>query len=506
MTYRGQRIVGRAATDWPPVLVELLPNGAGFLAPDGRPPMPGTIAAPHILRSRHALVASIVATLLSSPAAWASDDGGPEPVLTGQRAYGDWHDDAPGRRRQLGPQDMPRPFASPSASNTPSVVDPPGNLVPKVPAGYSVTRFATLDYPRLVRVAPNGDIFIAETSVGTIRVLRAPDGALHPDHDEVFASGLEGPFGIAFYPLGADPRWVYVATVNTVVRFPYRSGDLKPSGAPQTIVAKLAASTGYHTTRDIRFSPDGRRMFVSVGSGSNAAGEMERKAPQEIRQWEAQTGPGAAWGHEAGRADVLAFDPEGGHRQVFATGLRNCVGLAIHPVTGDLWCSTNERDGMGDNLVPDYVTRVRAGGFYGWPWYYVGSNQDPRHAGERPDLLGRVAVPDVLIQPHSAPLAMTFYGAPPGAVAAFPAEYDGDAFVALHGSWNRARRTGYKVIRVPLHAGVPAGVYEDFMTGLVVDDDDVWARPVGVAVAHDGALLVTEDGNGLMWRIAYHQR
>ena len=202
---------------------------------------------------------------------------------------------------------------------------------------------------------------------------------------------------------------------------------------------------------------------------------------------------------------MLAFDPDGGNRQVFATGLRNCVGLAVHPRTGDLWCATNERDGMGDNLVPDYVTRVRAGGFYGWPWYYIGPHEDPRHAGERPDLLGRVTVPDVLIQPHSAPLAMTFYQAPRGGVAAFPADHDGDAFVALHGSWNRSRRTGYKVVRVPLHDGVPRGVYEDFMTGLVVDDDDVWARPVGVAVAHDGALLVTEDGNGLMWRIAYHR-
>ncbi len=453
---------------------------------------------------RRVVTLSLLAALLGAPASLARDDT-PDQVLTGQQAYGDWHGDAPGRRRRLVPQDMPSPFASPSASNTPAVVEPPGNLVPRVPAGYSVQRFATLDYPRLVRVAPNGDIFVAETAVGKIRVLRAADGAAHPDGDALFASGLDGPFGIAFYPSGPDPRWVYVATLNSVIRYPYRPGDLKPSGAPQTIVAELAASTGYHTTRDIRFSPDDRRMFVSVGSGSNVAGEIGAKKPEEIRQWEARTGLGAAWGHEAGRADVLSFDPDGGNRQVFATGLRNCVGLAVHPRTGDLWCATNERDGMGDNLVPDYVTRVRAGGFYGWPWYYIGSHEDPRHAGERPDLLGRVTVPDVLIQPHSAPLSMTFYQAPRGAVAAFPADHDGDAFVALHGSWNRAQRTGYKVVRVPLHDGVPTGVYEDFMTGLVVDDDDVWARPVGVAVAHDGALLVTEDGNGLMWRIAYHR-
>ncbi len=451
------------------------------------------------------VLAAVVATLLGTSASAAGDTPQPGQVLTGQHAYGDWHDDAPGRRRLLTPQDMPQPFASPSASNTPSVVEPSRNLVPQVPAGYSVVRFATLDYPRLLRVAPNGDIFVAETAVGKIRVLRAADGATRPEHDELFTSGLDGPFGIAFYPPGPDPHWLYVATVNSVIRFPYRAGDLKPGGAPQTIVAELAGSTGDHTTRDIQFSPDGRRMFVSVGSGSNDAEEMRRRTPEDIKRWEAQTGPGAAWGYETDRADVLAFDPDGTNRTVFATGLRNCVGLAIHPRTGDLWCSTNERDGMGDNLVPDYVTRVQAGGFYGWPWYYIGSHEDPRHAGERPDLRGHVAVPDVLLQPHSAPLAMTFYAAPAGAAAAFPAEIDGDAFVALHGSWNRARRTGYKIIRVLQHAGVPTGVYEDFMTGLVVDDDDVWARPVGVAVAHDGALLVTEDGNGLMWRIACHQ-
>lgn len=454
----------------------------------------------------HVFACAFLAVLLGASESRAGDAAGSEPVLTGQHAYGDWRQDAPGRLRRLTSEDMPRPFASASASNTPAVLAPAGSLVPKVPPGYSVERFATLENPRLVRVAPNGDIFIAETASGKIRVLRASDGATRPDRDELFASDLDGPFGIAFYPPGTDPRWVYVATANAVVRFPYRSGSLKPDGAAQTVVAKLAASVGYHTTRDVQFSADGQRMFVSVGSGSNVAEGMRRRSPEEIRSWEAQAAPGATWGYEAGRADVLMFDPDGANRRVFATGLRNCVGLAVHPDTGDLWCSTNERDGMGDNLVPDYVTRVRPGGFYGWPWYYIGANQDPRHAGERLDLSGRVTVPDVLIQPHSAPLAMTFYKPLAGAAAAFPADADGDAFVALHGSWNRARRTGYKVIRVRLQGGIPTGAYQDFMTGLVVDDDDVWARPVGVAVAHDGALLVTEDGNGLMWRIAYRPR
>ena len=428
----------------------------------------------------------------------------PGQALTGQVAYGDWRHDAPGTRRRLAPADMPAPFASRSASNTPSVVDPPANALPKVPAGYSVTSFVTgLENPRMLRVAPNGDIFVAETTPGRIRILRAADGATHPGRNEVFAHGLDAPFGIAFYPQGPDPKWVYVATINSVVRFAYTSGDLKAAGPPQTVVDRISSTVGYHTTRDVQFSRDGRQMLVSVGSGSNDAQGMEAHDPAWIRQREGKTLPGAAWGGETDRADVLAFDPDGQNRHVFATGIRNCVGLAVHPRTGDLWCATNERDGLGDNLVPDYVTRVHAGAFYGWPWFYIGAHQDPRHAGERADLAPRVRIPDVLIQPHSAPLGLTFYRQVPGGMATFPSDADGDAFVALHGSWNRSKRTGYKIIRLRLHDGVPDGAYEDFMTGFVVDDDSVWARPVGVAVAHDGALLVTEDGNGTIWRVAY---
>jgi hypothetical protein len=183
---------------------------------------------------------------------------------------------------------------------------------------------------------------------------------------------------------------------------------------------------------------------------------------------------------------------------MFATGIRNCVGLAVHPTTGDLYCSTNERDGLGDNLVPDYVTRVREGAFYGWPWFYIGSNEDPRHVGERADLKGKATIPDVLLQAHSASLGLTFYTG-----HQFPAEYSGDGFAVEHGSWNRSKRTGYKVIRIRLKDGVPTGEYEDFITGFVVNDNDVWGRPVGVAVAHDGALLVSEDGNGTIWRVTH---
>jgi len=195
---------------------------------------------------------------------------------------------------------------------------------------------------------------------------------------------------------------------------------------------------------------------------------------------------------------VLVFDPEGRNRRVFASGLRNCVGLAVHPLTDDLWCSTNERDDLGDDLVPDFLTRVRDGAFYGWPWYYLGANEDPRRRGERPDLKDKITVPDVLIQAHSASMGMIIYNGDQ-----FPAEYRGDAFAALHGSWNRSTRTGYKLIRARLKDGVPSGEYEDFMTGFVVNDSSVWARPVGVAVAHDGALLVSEDGNGTIWRVSY---
>jgi glucose/arabinose dehydrogenase len=268
-------------------------------------------------------------------------------------------------------------------------------------------------------------------------------------------------------------------------------------------VPKLTDSGGGHSTRDVAFSLDGKRMFISVGSGSNVAEGMSTKNPDDIRAWEAEHGRGAAWDVETNRADILVTDPEG-HEPLhaFATGIRNGVGIAVNPETGDLWSSTNERDGLGDDLVPDYITRVKKGGYYGWPWYYMGNFEDPRHKGERPDLTGQAIVPDVLLQSHSASLEMCFYPAT-GGVAAFPPEYSGDAFAAFHGSWNRNTRTGYKVVRVRLDHGVPTGEYDDFLTGFVVDNRSVWGRPVGVAVAHDGALLVTEDGNGTMWRISY---
>jgi glucose/arabinose dehydrogenase len=265
-------------------------------------------------------------------------------------------------------------------------------------------------------------------------------------------------------------------------------------------------SGGGHSTRDIAFSPNGKAMYVSVGSGSNVAEHMPKKTVADAQAFEAQHGLGAAWGSETDRADVLVFSPEGGPPHTYATGIRNCVGLALNPSSHDLWCATNERDGLGDNLVPDYVTRVKAGGWYGWPWYYMGGVEDPRLKGQRPDLAGKVTDPDVPVQPHSAALELTFYPQGAAGSAAFPAAYDGDAFVALHGSWNRQLRTGYKVVRVKLKGGAPTGDYEDFLTGFVLDKDQVWGRPVGVTVAHDGALLVSEDANGIIWRVSYSGR
>jgi glucose/arabinose dehydrogenase len=325
-------------------------------------------------------------------------------------------------------------------------------------------------------VAPNGEIFVAESVASRIRVLRAADGAEQAQQAEIFAAGLDRPYGIAFWPPGANPRYVYVANTASVVRFPYRPGELQPAGPAETVVAGLPA--GGHWTRDLAFSADGMRMFVSVGSRSNVA-------------WD---------NAEQRRADVLVFTPEGKDERVFATGLRNCSGMAIAPGTSDLWCAVNERDELGDDLPPDYVTRLREGAFYGWPFFYIGGHQDPRHAGEHPELRDRVSIPDVLLQPHSAPLGITFYDR-----AQFPAEYRGDAFVALHGSWNRAKRTGYKIVRVRLQNGQPTGGYEDFLTGFVVNDNQVWGRPVGVAVAHDGALIVTEDAGGTVWRVSYRR-
>jgi glucose/arabinose dehydrogenase len=417
---------------------------------------------------------------------------------------GDWENDAPGVIHQTVVADLPPPFATKSAGNSPHTVDRPAGAMLSVPKGFRIEQLASgLEGPRLMRTAPNGDLFIACTNRGDIRVIRlsaAGDGIVE---SSVFARGLKGPFGLAFYPLTGEPQWLYVGEQNAVVRFAYHGGDLKAAGPAETIVGRLAESTGGHSTRDLAFSPDGKRLFISVGSGSNVAEGMRTKSPDEVAAWESAHAFGAAWGYEANRANILVTTPDGSAGlKILATGIRNAVGIAIQPSTGVLWCSTNERDGLGDDLVPDYVTRVREGGYYGWPWYYMGNHEDPRHAGERPDLAGKAITPDVPEQSHSASLQMTFYPTDLSGPGAFPDEYRGDAFVALHGSWNRSGRTGSKVVRILLRDGVPTGKYQDFVTGFVIDDGHVWGRPVGVTVAHDGSLLFTEDANSTLWRVS----
>ena len=425
----------------------------------------------------------VLAFWLSIGTALAADG-----VLVGQAAFGDWRSDAPGVRRLITPADLPSPFTTASVGNPPRRAPRTPAVVPKAPPGFVVDLFAAgLSTPRVVRTAPNGDLFVAESGAGRIRVFR-PEGGKAPPQSAVFAEGLVRPFGIAFYPSGADPHWVYVATPGEVVRFAYRSGDMKADGPAETIVRDLP-SGGVHWTRDIAFSPDNTTMFVSVGSATNDDGAAAEGAAEPL---------GASGGVERDRADVLAFDPDGKNTRIVATGIRNCSGLAIEPQSGGLWCAVNERDGLGDNLPPDYATRVIEGAFYGWPWYYIGDHPDPRHAGQRPDLAGHVTVPDVLFQPHSAPLGITFYEG-----NQFPAEYKGTAFVAFHGSWNRQKRTGYKVVRLLMKDGKPTGVYEDFLTGFVADDESVWGRPVDVAVTNDGALIVTDDEGGAIWRVSY---
>ena len=412
-----------------------------------------------------------------------------------------WTMDKPGDLHHIKAADLAAPFASESAGNGPKLAPRPDGAMPAVPKGFKVGIYAdNLGKPRLPLRAPNGDIFLSDAAKGQITLLRSRGGD-KADTTTVFATGLARPYGMALWPAGANPKYLYVANVDAVVRFPYSVGDLKAKGEPEVIVDHISETSGNHVTRTLAFSKDGKTMLLSVGSATNIGAKIGATPPQPLAQWEAKYGVGAAWGEELERASVLAFDIDGRNRRPYANGLRNCVGMLVHPSTGDLFCSVNERDELGDNLVPDYLTRVRKGGFYGWPWYYIGANEEPRLKGIRPDLKNKVIVPDTLIQSHSAPLGMVVYQAPKGAKNAFPKAYEGDIFLALHGSWNRATRTGYKVVRVMMKGGVPTGQYQDFMTGMVLSDRDVWGRPAAVEVALDGALLVVDDGGGIVWRI-----
>jgi glucose/arabinose dehydrogenase len=449
-------------------------------------------------------------------------------AVTGQAAFADWNQQHPGVRRKITLADLPQPKPEEAVNNTPHVIARPADAWPVPPAGFKVTLYAggdavpmqradnkqfmklsggTFTMPRLIRTAPNGDLFLADSGAGTIFILRGVGADGKAAQIEKFATGLDHPFGIAFYPAN-HPKYVYVGNATTIQRIPYHSGDLHAAGPAETIVPDIPGyaqlTGGGHWTRDVVFTKDGQHMLVSVGSGSNV--DDPDTHPKEFH-----------------RADVLEFAPDGKFIEVYAHGIRNCVGEAINPTTGQLWCSTNERDNLGNHLVPDYVTSIKEGGFYGWPWYYMGGHQDPRlpqpcangtgpnpqapaltpeqaNNCKRVDLASTVITPDVLVQPHMASLEMVFY---PDAKTNFPTDYDGDAFAAEHGSWNRLNRAGYEVIRIPMHDGHADGSYEDFLTGFVTKDGQVWGRPVGVAIAKDGSMFVTDDGSRSVWHVTY---
>src|ERR1700677_1433673 len=451
------------------------------------------------LSMRFPFTVVLAATAMLLPAALPAQQ-----TITGPAAFADWNQQQRGVRRKITLADLPEPNPAEAVNNTPHVIPRPADAWPIAPPGFKVTLYAggdsapmqradnkqvmtlsggTFTMPRLIRTAPNGDLFLADSGAGTLFILRGvgPDG--RAAQIEKFATGLDHPFGIAFYPAD-NPKYVYVGNATTIQRIPYHSGDLHATGSAETIVPDIPGyaqlTGGGHWTRDVVFTKDGQHLLVSVGSGSNA--DDPDTHPKEFH-----------------RADVLEYTPDGKFVEVYAHGIRNCVGEAINPVTGMLWCSTNERDELGNHLVPDYVTSVPEGGFFGWPWVYIGGHWDPRRDGKHPELKAKVLTPDVLVQPHMASLEMTFYPA----TGEFPRQYDGDAFAAEHGSWNRANRAGYEVIAIPMHNGKADGSYEDFLTGFVTKDGQVWGRPVGVASANDGSLFVTDDGSRSVWHVTY---
>ena len=416
------------------------------------------------------------ASLLALAAMLYADGAKVTNVLTGKAAFVDAKDVKPGTFKKITANDLPKPFDTESHRNT-SLASKPGGAVPQAPTGFKVELFLDgLKNPRQMRIAPNGDFFLTETSAGEIKVIRGRTAEGKPQQVETFATGQRGAFGINFYPTGLNPQWVYVGNTTSVVRFPYKNGDLKASGPAETIIPELPS--GGHSTRDLVFSKDGKQMFVAVGSASNVDDPDSHSS-------------------ETHRANILEYTPDGKFVRVYASGIRNPVGLGVNPLTGEVWCSVNERDALGDNLVTDYITHVEPGASYGWPWFYIGGHQDPRLEGKHPELKEKVLVPDILVQAHSASLGLTFYDG-----TQFPQEYRGDLFAAEHGSWNREHPSGHEVVRVPLEKGHASGVYEDFLTFLTPGGEP-WGRPVGVAVGQDGALYVTDDGSRSIWRVTY---
>ncbi|HEY5337788.1 MAG TPA: PQQ-dependent sugar dehydrogenase [Rhizomicrobium sp.] len=378
--------------------------------------------------------------------------------------------DYPGKHFQLLPSEMPKPFATLAVENSSLTVPRPASVVPQVPKGFTVSVFADhLTNPRWMAVAPNGDVFLAQPSTGAITLLRDAGATGHATAT-VFADGFKKPHGLAFHD-GA----LYVGDANAIWKLDYTDGALK-AGKKTRITKQQDLGIGGHSTRDIAFGPDGT-LYLADGSGAN----VEEGEP-------------------AFRAAVSSVNPDG-TLSTFASGIRNPVGITFYPGTNTMWVSVNERDGLGDELVPDYLTHVEKGAFYGWPYAYTGHNPDPTFGAKRPDLVAKTVTPDLLFRSHSAPLGLVFYEGDQ-----FPADYKGDAFVSLHGSWNNAHPTGYKVVRVHFAGGKPVGGYDDFVTGFYktgTSPAQVWGRPAGLAVAKDGSLLIADDAGKTVWRVAY---
>jgi glucose/arabinose dehydrogenase len=381
--------------------------------------------------------------------------------------------DQPGQTFSISAKDLPKPYATPAVDNGSEPAPAPQGFTPLAPKGFSVAPFATnLTSPRWMAIAPNGDVFLAETHAGKITLLRDENGDGKADKSFTFAQGFDRPHGLAFHD-GA----LYVGDVNAVWRLNYKNGATQ-SGVRERISKQDFGGSSDHSTRDIAFSPRGE-LFLAIGSGAN------------VEEGEPPT-----------RATVQLVKKDGG-LSTFAAGIRNPVGIAFYPGTDELWVSVNERDGLGDNLPPDYLTHVEKGAFYGWPYAYIGPHPDPTFGAKRPDLVAKTKTPDLLFQAHSAPLGLVFYEG-----SQFPAEYKGDAFVSLHGSWNAGKPTGYKVVRVHFADGKPAGGYENFVTGFWDGKSSpakVFGRPAGLAVAKDGSLLIADDGGKTVWRVAYRE-
>ena len=390
-------------------------------------------------------------------------------------------------------QQLPEPFETPWNRASPSIVEAPAGAELSVPPGFEVNVFAEgLSNPRRMALAPNGDVFVTESRAGEIVLLRDADGDGVAERRETFATGLERPFGMAF-----QDGFLYVGNNDAVVRFPYVPGQLQAQGVPEHVVDLPVSSDALdhdtaerlgidvnrtrgfnHWTRNLIFGPDGRKMYVSVGSATNAM-------------------PGS----DPRRAAINEYDADGSGHRVFAGGLRNPVPLAFYPGSTTLWTAVHERDHLGDELAPDYVTSVTDGGFYGWPYAYIGPNPEPILNGARPDLVEKTIVPDVLLPAHAAPMGMAFYTGDQ-----FPEAYRNSAFVALHGSINRLDLVGYSLVRIPFAGGRPSGPPEDFLTGFIVRDDEekeVWGRPVDVLQSADGALLISDDAGNRIFRVWY---